>query len=114
MDSKLLGNVIIGINYNFIVTQLRLKLLLIIDVPKVKKLEMCPWSANSKTFQPGRLCALINTKLQQVQSNFGVSVQKRIQPIYGGNHLCNLSLRQNRALMPSPISGYVKHKISNC
>lgn len=31
---------IIGINYNFIVKQLRLKLLLIIGMPKVKKLQM--------------------------------------------------------------------------
>lgn len=51
-----------------------LKLLLIIDVPKVKKLYMHPWSANAKTFRPGLLCALINTKLQQIQNNVGISV----------------------------------------
>lgn len=42
MDLKLLGNVIVGINYNFIVKQLKLKSLLIIGMPKVKKLSMYP------------------------------------------------------------------------
>lgn len=80
-----------------------LKLLLIIDVPKVKKLYMHPWSANAKTFHLGLLCALINTKLQQIQNNVGISVQKRIRSNYGVNCLCNLSLGQNRALSSLPF-----------
>ena len=48
---------IIGIKYNFTVKQLRLKLLLNIEVPKVKELQVGFWSANSKTIHPGLLLA---------------------------------------------------------